>query len=134
MIRSLQDLVWQRARHTCEYCRMPQALDPLPFQIDHIIAEQHGGRLVESNLCLACLHCNKHKGPNLSGVDPVSGNIVRLFDPRRQSWKRHFRYVGPFLRGQTQIGRATITVLAINDPFLVAFRRVLIQEGAFPSA
>ena len=27
-----------------EYCRMPQACDELLFQIDHIIARQHGGR------------------------------------------------------------------------------------------
>ena len=26
--------------------------------------------------------CNLHKGPNLSGVDPDTGQVVRLFDPR----------------------------------------------------
>jgi hypothetical protein len=111
---------------------MPQACVRLPFQIDHIIAEQHGGLTVEDNLCLACLNCNKHKGPNLAGIDPITGKIVLLFHPRRQNWKRHFRYDGPVLLGRTQTGRATIAVLAINDPYLVAFREELLREGVFP--
>jgi hypothetical protein len=43
MERSLQELVWQRAGNCCEYCRVPQSHDRLPFEIDHIIAENHGG-------------------------------------------------------------------------------------------
>jgi hypothetical protein len=39
MERSLQELVWQRAGNRCEYCQMPQSSDPIPFEIDHIIAE-----------------------------------------------------------------------------------------------
>jgi len=37
MERWLQELVWQRAGHCCEYCRVPQERDRLPFEIDHII-------------------------------------------------------------------------------------------------
>ena len=39
MNEALKHLVWDRAENTCEYCRLPQSLDVLPFQIDHIIAE-----------------------------------------------------------------------------------------------
>ncbi|HEX7380276.1 MAG TPA: hypothetical protein VF278_24385 [Pirellulales bacterium] len=35
---ALSELVWRRSGGCCEYCRMPQAYDDLPFQIDHIIA------------------------------------------------------------------------------------------------
>jgi 5-methylcytosine-specific restriction endonuclease McrA len=44
---------------------MPQAFDPLGCQIDHIIAIQHSGPTVESNLALACYACNRHKGRTL---------------------------------------------------------------------
>lgn len=62
MDQALQDEVWERAGAACEYCRMPQALDPLPFQIDHIIAEQHGGETESANLALACLSCERENG------------------------------------------------------------------------
>jgi 5-methylcytosine-specific restriction endonuclease McrA len=66
MERSLQELVWQRAGHRCEYCQVPQERDRLPFEIDHIIAENHDGATKASNLCLCCFACNRHKGPNIA--------------------------------------------------------------------
>jgi hypothetical protein len=48
--RELIRTVWKRAGERCEYCLIPQWALPLPFQIDHIIAEKHGGRAVEDNL------------------------------------------------------------------------------------
>jgi hypothetical protein len=45
--------IWRRAGNACEYCRIPQALYPAPFEIDHILARQHGGRTVSSNLALS---------------------------------------------------------------------------------
>src|ERR1039457_4059463 len=72
----------------CEYCQLPAALYPAPFQIDHIIAWQHGGATRLENLALACILCNrfKFKVPNIAGLNPDSGEIVRLFHSRRDSW------------------------------------------------
>src|SRR5271157_6485314 len=66
-----------------------------------------------------------YKGPNIAGVDSLSGRIVRLFHPRKDRWARHFIWNGPVLVGQTRIGRATIAVLEINHPEFVAWREVL---------
>src|SRR5215831_15378891 len=132
MERALQEQVWQRARDCCEYCQMPQARDPIPFEIDHIIAEQHGGKLTINNSCLCCFACNRHKGPNIAGIDPKSGKIVPLFNPRRHKWSRHFRWDGPVLMGLTAIGRTTVYVLAMNLPFRVTLREALIAAGDFP--
>jgi hypothetical protein len=132
MDQQLAEEVWRRANGACEYCRMLQAFDPLPFEIDHIVAEQHGGETVLSNLALACLSCNKRKGPNVAGYDPLTKNLVPLFNPRVQKWGRHFRWDGPVLVGRTRIGRATVVVLAINRADYVAMRRQLIDEGVFP--
>jgi len=82
--RDLLELVWTRANACCEYCLIPQALDFHPFEIDHIIAERHGGPTSADNLALACLLCNSYKGPNLAGIDWDKRQIALLFDPRRQ--------------------------------------------------
>jgi hypothetical protein len=123
--------VWQRAQARCEYCRLPSAFHPAPFQIDHIIARQHGGATMLDNLALACIHCNRFKGPNIAGVDPQSGEIIRLFHPRLDIWAEHFFWDGPQLEARTPAGRATITLLRINDPEVVAVRRALQEEGVF---
>jgi hypothetical protein len=99
--------------------------------VDHIIARQHGGATVIENLAWSCLHCNKHKGPNIAGIDPASGQLAPLFHPRQQRWERHFAWDGHLLLGRTRSARATILVLAINHPDFVAFRAELMEEGVF---
>lgn len=111
---------------------MPQTFYRVPFQIDHIIAKQHGGETVIENLALSCFHCNTCKGPNIGGIDPESGKLIRLYHPRRDLWEQHFRWVGPTLIGLSAIGRTKIGVLAINDPDYVAVRQALLTEGVFP--
>ena len=107
-------------------------MSPLTHQVDHIIARKHQGETVAANLALACFFCNSYKGPNIAGVDPESGRIVRLYHPRKDRWARHFAWDGPWLRGQGRIGRTTIAVLEMNRPEFVAWREVLIREGSFP--
>jgi len=48
-----------------------------------------------------------------------------------QHWPRHFLWDGPILVGRTRTARATIRVLAINDPAAVTFRAELMLEGAY---
>ena len=67
MEQTLEELVRRRANGACEYCHMPEALHPSPFQVDHVIAQQHHGPASAENLAWSCLRCNSHKGPNLSG-------------------------------------------------------------------
>jgi hypothetical protein len=125
--------VRRRAGGVCEYCRLPAGVHPIPFEIEHIIPKQHGGRKILSNLAYSCLHCNRHKGPNLSGNDSRGSRskLVLLFNPRRHQWGHHFRWEGPYLVGRTAIGRVTIVVLAMNDPLRVAMRKALMEDGLF---
>ena len=110
---------------------MPEIYDRPGFEIEHIIARQHDGLTVAGNLALACFSCNKRKGPNLTGIDGVTGKVVPLFHPRRHKWSSHFRRQGALLVGRTPIGRATIAVLGINFPLRVRLRQALIDEGVF---
>jgi hypothetical protein len=106
------------------------------FHADHNIARQHGGESGLQNLALACLHCNQHKGPNIAGRNPETGDVVELFHPRRDRWGDHFdrwgyhfESSGGDLTGKSAVGRATIQVLAINDPGFRAVRIALRDEG-----
>lgn len=132
MDEELIELIWDRAGSACEYCRIPQAFYPAPFEIDHFIARQHQGLTIASNLALSCIHCNSHKGPNIAGRDRVTRKLVPLFNPRRHSWSYHFRWDGPYLRGRSPIGRVTVAVLNMNGSFLVQLREQLIAEGRSP--
>lgn len=133
MEQALVELVRQRAQGRCEYCRLAQSHSLLTFEIDHIIAKKHGGATVSENLCLACVYCNSFKGANIASIDPHTGKLVQLFNPRRHHWRRCFQWAGPQLVGRTPIGRATIQVLWINNPQALALRQSLIDEGVFPT-
>jgi len=41
----LERTVIRRAAGRCEYCHFPVLSSELPFHIDHIIAEKHGGTM-----------------------------------------------------------------------------------------
>jgi hypothetical protein len=132
MDKTVDQAVRERARGMCEYCHASQAFYPERFQIDHIVARQHGGATSMENLALCCIECNRRKGPNLSGIDPATSQRSHLFDPRRDEWNIHFRWQGAVLMGLTEKGRATITVLDINRAPRALVREALIEEGLFP--
>lgn len=126
-------LVRERAANRCEYCRLAADQDPFfTFHVEHVVARKHGGSDNPSNLALACHQDNLHKGTDLTGIDPQTGKVTRLFHPRRQRWTRHFLWAGPRIAGRTAVGRATVGVLAMNAPDRVALREALIEAGEFP--
>ncbi len=129
MRAELKALVRRRARYRCEYCHFPERFAELRFQFDHIVARKHGGRAIAENLALACFRCNSHKGPNLSGTDPDTGKIQRLFHPRHDAWDSHFHRQGAMLAGTTAVGRATVVVLQMNRPDVLALRKALLAGG-----
>src|SRR5260370_27425873 len=100
MVSDLRQHVRERAAGRCEYCRVPKGATSVPFEFDHIIADKHGGPTTASNLALACWYCNSFKGSNISGIDPQTRKLTRLFNPRRHHWAWHFRWDGPLLLGR----------------------------------
>jgi 5-methylcytosine-specific restriction endonuclease McrA len=108
--------VRQRAANRCEYCHLHQDDSPLAaLHLEHIRPRKHGGSDDESNLCLACIDCNLRKGPNLTGIDPLTGAVTELFHPRQQRWEDHFAFEGIYITGRTTVGRTTIQVLDMNS-------------------
>ena len=122
--------VRERAVGRCEYCLLPDRIELTgPFHVEHIIARQHRGADELSNLAWACSRCNRHKGTNLSAVDPDTKTVVPLFNPRREKWMDHFEIVGALIRGKSPIGRATAQLLQMNAERRVELRFELINEG-----
>lgn len=134
MDREVLEAVRTRANAACEYCRLPDGSVRIPFEIEHVVPVQHGGSHALGNLAYACVRCNRHKGPNLAGIDRQTSRtrLVRLFNPRRHSWSYHFRWDGLCIVGRTPIGRVTVELLAMNDPIRVSLRQELFEEGVFP--
>jgi hypothetical protein len=84
--------VIERAENCCEYCRISQEDQFFAFEIDHIIAEKHGGATVSENLCLSCPECNAFKGSDIASIDWNHGEqVTQLFHPRKQVWESHFK-------------------------------------------
>jgi hypothetical protein len=123
----------RRALNRCEYCRMPQEVIPFPlFHVEHICPRKHGGTSQEENLGLACSFCNLHKASNLTGIDPETGQITPLFNPRVEQWADHFSYEAGKVIGVTKTGRVTVRVLNMNDPERVELRLAAVSDsGAF---
>ena len=82
----LRNLVRDRAGNHCEYCRLHQDDSPLAsLHVEHVIPKKHGGTDDPSNLALACVACNLHKGSDVAGYDPQTGALTKLFHPRRDA-------------------------------------------------
>ena len=125
-----RDFVGQRAGHQCEYCRLPQDAAPFfTFHVEHVRAKQHRGGDEADNLALACPFCNRFKGPNLSAIDPETGTLVPIFNPRTQSWQEHFAFVDGEILGRTPVGRATALLLNMNQEPRLEMRFELLRNG-----
>lgn len=127
---ALRRLVRDRANYACEYCLIPEMAVLVPHEVDHVIAEKHGGQTDENNLALACTICNKYKGSDLASIDPSNGEIVRLYQPRHDRWCNHFQLKEGEIIPLNAIGRVTVRLLQMNRPERVEERRLLLQANA----
>lgn len=124
--------VIHRARGCCEYCLEPDGLSFYPHEIDHIIAEKHGGSSESENLAFACWRCNRYKGSDLTSLDPNTGSVVRLFNPRNQNWYEHFRLEDARIIPLSASARATVILLRFNQPDRLIERVGMIRKGHYP--
>jgi hypothetical protein len=104
-------------------------IDPtslVSHEVDHVVAQKHGGATDADNLALSCALCNKHKGSDLASIDPDTGDLTPLFHPRRQRWSEHFQLLGAMIVPRTPAGRATVRLLQLNHPDRLAVRALLL--------
>ncbi len=122
---ALRRLVEERAKYQCEYCLLPANLSFFSHEIDHIIAEKHGGKTEANNLAYTCWRCNRYKGTDLGSFDPQTGDFCFLFNPRIQQWSEHFAVNNFNILGLTSVGRTTVKLLQFNNDEPIAERERL---------
>jgi len=125
--------VRKRAGDLCEYCRLPQSCQEATFHIDHVTPRGAGGETIVDNLALACVTCSLKKAARTHAIDGRTKRKARLFNPRTQSWERHFEWTRTWrIRGRTATGRVTVTALGMNRPAIIAIRQLLAEAERFP--
>ena len=129
---ALRREVRERARERCEYCLLAEAEAFFPHEADHLIALKHGGETTSANLALACFDCNRFKGSDIASVDPITGELVALFNPRTQEWSDHFQLRGGVIVPLTRVGRVTERILQLNLRVRVEVRAKLVAINAYP--
>jgi HNH endonuclease len=131
---AVRERVREQAQNRCGYCQSPQQYVLGLLELDHIIPMAKGGTDDEDNLWLACRLCNGFKATQTHARDPGTSRRVRLFNPRRQRWARHFLWSddGTRIIGRTACGRATVVALQLNHVIAVMVRREWVAAGWHP--
>ena len=67
-------------------------------------------------------------------TDPVAGEKVPVFNPRRDNWAEHCAWEsgGIYIIGLTPCGRAMVDGLHLNDIYHVTARRTWILARKYP--
>jgi hypothetical protein len=104
------------------------------FSAEHIQPRSRRGETLFGNLAWACQGCNNHKYNKSSARDPLTGEVVPLFNPRRRHWAEHFTWNedGTLILGLSPVGRATVEALHLNRKGLVNLRQVLFSVREHP--
>jgi hypothetical protein len=127
-------IVAARAKRCCEYCKAPEIISNVAFEVDHVIPLSKRGTDELDNLALACRICNLRKSDYTTGIDPLTQTTVSLFNPRQDNWSDHFEIStrSPHqVRGKTSIGCATVLRLDLNSPLQLRAREFWVALGIF---
>lgn len=128
----LRRFVESRASYFCEYCLIHSQDTYLGCQVDHIIAEKHGGATEADNLALACTFCNRSKGTDVGSVAASTGEFIRFFNPRIDRWGDHFLLQGALIVARTSVGDVTTRILSFNESERVIERESMQMIGRYP--
>lgn len=131
-----QDRIRRQADNRCGYCRSHQKYVMGRLEIDHLIPRSKGGSNDEENLWLSCRLCNNAKRDQTHGVDPLTREVMPLYNPRTQAWSDHFIWSddGVQIIGLTPCGRATVLALQLNNLIAVMVRQEWVAAGWHPPA
>lgn len=134
MNKALRKRVKERAFYLCEYCLSPERFCTAYYDADHITPLSAGGKDAFENFANACGGCNNNKSNTTHAIDPLSGQIVPLYNPRAHLWAEHFCWNDTYLLmlGISPIGRATIKKLKLNREEVVNLRTLLLTVGLHP--
>ena len=132
--QKIRQQVWAEAGYRCEYCRTSARLIGMPLTIDHIKPQSEGGGDDRENLAASCYRCNEFKGAKTHAIDPGTGELAPIFNPRLQKWSEHFSWAngGTYIVGLTPSGRSTALALHFNNEYAVETRSLWIALDLHP--
>lgn len=130
----LKELVIERAKGLCEYCKSPANISSQAFVLEHIFPKSKGGKTEETNLAFSCQGCNNHKYIKIKSIDYITNKEVNLFNPRIEKWENNFSWSSDVLTilGITATGRVTVEELKLNRVELQNLRKLLNSVGKHP--
>lgn len=130
----LRRQVREDAGNRCGYCRASELVTATELVVDHILPASVGGSTAQENLWLICTRCNQFKGSKTHAMDPQTGEVVSLFNPRTQVWTEHFGWSedGTEIIGRTACGRATVEALHLNRELVILARQRWVSVGWHP--
>jgi hypothetical protein len=113
---AIQRAILELSKNYCEYCVLPSNFSTDFFHFEHIIPVVLNGKTELENLARSCGICNNNKRDKIEHIDPLTQQIVRLYNPRQDIWSDHFQWSDDdlYIIGLTPIGRATIALLKLN--------------------
>jgi hypothetical protein len=134
--KEVRRTVAERAGLRCEYCRCLSEFTSDDYAVEHIHPQARGGNNALANLAWSCPGCNSRKFTATTGIDPVTGDTVALYHPRRDRWGDHFAWAGGglFIAGVSPTGRATVERIRLNRRRVVNLRYALITSEVHPPA
>lgn len=128
---TVREAVRRRANFLCEYCHTNERWQYVRFTVDHITPNNDDSL---ENLALACFHCNRRKSDRTEIFDETTNRTVRLFNPRTDDWKEHFKWSedGISILPKTEIGRLAISFLELNRERILSIRSADVAVNRHP--
>jgi 5-methylcytosine-specific restriction endonuclease McrA len=65
----------------CAVTAAPQQALPYRLEIEHLLPKSMGGGDERTNLWLSCHKCNKLRSNRTAGLDPLTHEQAKLFNP-----------------------------------------------------
>ncbi|MGV0024418.1 HNH endonuclease [Phormidesmis priestleyi] len=144
ILEALRRQVNEEANYRCEYCKTSSRSTGTSLVMEHILPRASllvpraslGGSDNRNNLAASCYRCNEFKGAKTEAIDPETGQLALLFNPRTQIWFNQFAWVngGTHRIGVTPTSRATVVALRLNNENVVEARAIWIEFGWHPPA
>jgi 5-methylcytosine-specific restriction endonuclease McrA len=74
----------EEAKYRYGYCQTQEVVSGIPLTVEHMTPKAKGGSDDSANLWLSCRLHNEKKGIFIEAMDPETGDLVSLFNPRTQ--------------------------------------------------
>lgn len=131
---AIQRAILEFSKGYCEYCVLPANFSTDFFHFEHIIPLVLNGKTELVNLARSCGLCNNNKRDKIEHIDPLTQQVVRLYNPRQDIWTDHFQWSDDdlYIIGLTPIGRATIELLKLNRSNAQNLRKLLKMADLHP--